>query len=586
MTEAQDNESQHAPAAAHDHAATYSIGEFYENERRARVDELCAAARELRRIDYERDRELAEQAFELASAPGADGQPYAFGMATALSLLAYRNCILGEVDLALSQAGQALGLLESLSPSLALGDLYDCMGWCHFCLGDYAEAFDYLTKAIAVADAIEDSSLRAYVLDSIGGVHAATGRAEAALDTQNQALALHQALDDSMGESLVLNNMTYTYLELGDYTSALEAAREALRYAETEGRHYLRMWVLDTLADVYLAMGDATQAERYARRGLALAQEYSSETDEARAMMKLARIACLKGAWEDALVVAEKALEMTERKSMKVEAYQSHELLSNVLEQLGDYQRALGHHRQYHELKQAKVNDETESRLANMRLANQVEAARKDAEILRLRSLALEREVEERKVAQARLEARASLDALTGLYNRGHLAVLAEELHLSVSEHRPVSAIMFDIDRFKQVNDVYGHLAGDAVLVAISRELSTNARESDVPCRYGGDEFVMLLVGVNADDAGRAAERLRQHIVQRPIRYGEEQIPVTISVGVASAAADEPVDLNQLLERADRALYRAKRYGRNRVVMERDATPADVPEHVAVDAPA
>jgi len=584
VAETYDSGAQQALADVRDHTATRSIGEFYESERRARVDELCAQARELRRLDYEKDRELAEQAFELASAPGADGRPYALGMATALSLLAYRNCILGEVDLALSQAAQALGLLESRSPSVALGDLYDCVGWCHFCLGDYAEAFDYLTKAIAVADAIEDSSLRAYVLDSIGGVHAATGKAEAALDTQNNALALHQELGDSMGESLVLNNMAYTYLELGDYTSALEAAHEALRYAETEGRHHLRMWVLDTLADVYLAMGDAAQAERYAYRGLALAQEYSSETDEARGMMKLTRIACMKDAWEDALAVAEKAVDKTERKRMKVELYQSHELLSDVLEHLGDYQRALAHYQQFHELKQLKINDETESRLANMRLANQVDAARKDAEILRLRSLALEREVEERKVAQARLEARASLDALTGLYNRGHLAVLAEELHLSLSEHRSVSAIMFDVDRFKQVNDLYGHLAGDAVLVAISRELSTNARESDVPCRYGGDEFVMLLVGANADVAGRAAERLRQRIVQRPIRYGEEQIPVTISAGVASAATDEPIDLNELLERADRALYRAKRSGRNRVVTEKDIAPTDVPEHVTVDA--
>ena len=583
MRESNDSGVQSALVDACAQPTSSSIGEFYETRRRARVDELNAQARALRRLDYEKDRRLAEEAFELASAPGEDGRPYTFGVATALSLLAYRNCILGEFDLALSQATQALGMLEPLTPSLPLGDLYDCIGWCHFSLGDYAESFDFLTKAIAVADEIDDRSLRAYVLDSIGGVHAATGKAEVALDTQNHALVLHQELGDSMGEALVLNNMTYTYLELGDFTSALEAAQRALRYAEDEGRHHLRMWVLDTLADVYLQMGDAQEAERYACRGLALAQEYSSEIDEARGMMKLARIACIKDSWGDALFAAKKALELTERKNLALEIYACHELLAEILEHLGDYQGALVHYKSFHELKQAKTNDETESRLANLRLANQVDAARKDAEILRLRSLALEREVEERKVAQARLEARASLDALTGLYNRGHLAVLAEELHLDLAPHRALSVIMFDIDRFKQVNDLYGHLAGDAVLVAISRELSTNARETDIPCRYGGDEFLMLLVGADAEVAGRAAERLREQIVVTPIHYGSESIPVTISAGVASAGTDEPIDFNELVERADRALYRAKRSGRNRVVMEEDVAPTDIPEHVVVD---
>ena len=377
-----------------------------------------------------------------------------------------------------------------------------------------------------------------------------------------------------MGEALVLNNMAYTYLDLGEHAEALDAAHAALRYAEKEGRHHLRMWVLDTLADVYVQMGDAEEAERFAYQGLALAREYASEVDEANGMFTLARIACLREKWDEALLAAEKALEVAERKHLTVESYQCHELLCEILEHHGEYEAALAHFKQYHELKQAKVNDETESRLANLRATYQVEAARKDAEIMRLRSLALEREVEERRVAQARLEARASLDPLTGLFNRGHLTVLAEELHLGLDHHRPVSVIMFDIDRFKQVNDLYGHLAGDAVLVAISRELSANARESDVPCRYGGDEFLMLLVGASAEVAAKAAERLREQVVTTPVHYGNERIPVSISVGVASAPSNMPTDFNALIGRADRALYAAKQSGRNRVVIDEQSAPS------------
>ena len=118
-----------------------------------------------------------------------------------------------------------------------------------------------------------------------------------------------------------------------------------------------------------------------------------------------------------------------------------------------------------------------------------------DAEIQRLRTLALEREVEERRVAQARLEAQASLDALTGLFNRTHLEVLAEETRLTLASDRPVSLLMLDIDHFKSINDRYGHTAGDHVLAGAAEMLRENARASDVPCRYGGDGLTVILCG-------------------------------------------------------------------------------------------
>ena len=202
-------------------------------------------------------------------------------------------------------------------------------------------------------------------------------------------------------------------------------------------------------------------------------------------------------------------------------------------------------------------------------MSYQLESAKKDAEIHRLRSLALEREVEERKVAQARLEAQASLDPLTGLFNRGHLIVLAEEMRLALAQGRPVSLMMFDIDRFKQVNDTFGHLAGDRVLVAITKELTEHCRETDVPCRYGGDEFLVLLIGLETGAARKAAERLRERIAATPVPYGDAQIGVTISAGVSSAHAGEETTLDMLIERADRALYAAKQGGRDRVVVMR-----------------
>jgi len=128
---------------------------------------------------------------------------------------------------------------------------------------------------------------------------------------------------------------------------------------------------------------------------------------------------------------------------------------------------------------------------------------------------------------------------------------------------------MLDIDRFKQVNDTFGHLAGDRVLVAITKELTDHCRDTDVPSRYGGDEFLVLLVGMETGPARKAAERLRKRIAATEVPYGDTSIGVTISAGVSSARAGEHVTLDALIERADRALYSAKQTGRDRVVVMR-----------------
>jgi diguanylate cyclase (GGDEF)-like protein len=547
---------------------------FSEAERRALVDQLNAEARAIRRLDYEGNRQLAARALEIAREPNAVGQHYAFGMATALSLLAHRSCTLGEFDLARSQAAQAQDLVDTQRPSVVLGDIYDCIGWCHFCLGDYAEALGFLTHALDIAEQIGDRSLQAYELDHIGSVHASSGHADVGLEMQERALAIHRELNDRTGEAFILNNIAYTYLDLGRVDDALESAASALRYAEQGQRPHLQMWVLDTLADVCLHAGDALGAERCTRRALALAGEHRSAADGAKCLLTLGRIAATREEWDDAVDLTEQALALFEKQPWSVERYRCHKLISEYQETRGDFKEALDHFRRFHELREAKVNNETASRLSSLRMTHQIETARKDLEIHRLRSLALEREVAEHRAAQARLEAQASLDSLTGLFNRGHLTVLADSLRSAGSSSGPVSLMMFDIDRFKRVNDTYGHRAGDDVLIAVAHELTTNARERDVPCRYGGDEFLVLLDGTDSKSAENAAERLRGRIAATPVAYGADCIHTTISVGVATVAGGGPVDLNDLIERADRALYKAKETGRNKVVVDRIAASA------------
>ena len=165
-------------------------------------------------------------------------------------------------------------------------------------------------------------------------------------------------------------------------------------------------------------------------------------------------------------------------------------------------------------------------------------------------------------------------DGLTGCFNRTHaLDVIDTELRRARRSQMPVSLIMFDLDHFKEVNDRYGHLCGDAVLAAIGSRMRDVLRGSDLKCRYGGEEFLVLLPETPLEGAKRVADTLRRELADVPIPWKDVALHVTASFGVAVALPAE-VDSQALIGRADAALYRAKDQGRNCVRLAVEAAVA------------
>ena len=173
------------------------------------------------------------------------------------------------------------------------------------------------------------------------------------------------------------------------------------------------------------------------------------------------------------------------------------------------------------------------------------------------------RDISERKVFEAELRNLAVTDTLTGVWNRRHGTEL---LSADLSARRPgqaLSLLMLDIDHFKVMNDTFGHQAGDHVLIEVASRLRRSLRGNDMVARWGGEEFVVLLRDCALPDALRLAEDMRAAIAEVPF---DALGSLTVSVGVAEARAGE--DLTTWLERADQALYRAKRSGRNEVAAD------------------
>jgi diguanylate cyclase len=192
------------------------------------------------------------------------------------------------------------------------------------------------------------------------------------------------------------------------------------------------------------------------------------------------------------------------------------------------------------------------------RLANQTSRTGK----LRVRIAELERESRTLQRSLQEEQRLAMMDALTGIPNRAAYDDRIEQEYLNWQQNRiPISILAWDIDRFKSINDAYGHRAGDKVLRVIGQHLAQHVRGTDFVARYGGEEFVMILVGTEAEQALVASNKIRTNIAKIGFHFRNKPVTVTASCGIAMFRPDDTPD--SVFDRADRALYRAKEAGRN-----------------------
>jgi len=536
---------------------------------RAPVAALLAAAEERRLAgDYRAGSAAAREAASRAEAAGDRAL-----QAAALQSLANQLMRLGALEDAVAACQEAIAALAELGDDGGLCQVLTVQAMPLNELGLHEEALAALDRGREIAHRLGDRSLLYWVHNRTGVVHGSMDNRELSTAYLMRALTMVKGLD-AEARFCILNNLgdnaIYEVARLREAGRAAEAEEtlaaalgytaEALRLARASGNPYRESIVLDNYGMLLGLAGDFERAERLVEEAEAIATGHGYWLLESSTLAHRARFRLMNGDYPAAIEGLRAALERAVDGGEKPVAMQIHRELSGAYEKVGDLGAALAHYRLFHELERETRNDVAAVRarmavhsfeLDNARL--DADTARMESELHRIRTVELEAD-------NLSWQRQATEDALTGLPNRRFADLRLPQL----ASAGPVCVAIADVDRFKSVNDVYGHFAGDEVLQRVAAILRENSRDDDLVARFGGEEFLIVLNGIGAQDARARCEDLRAQVAAYPWGQMHDGLAVTISLGLAVVAC--PASIGAALSTADQRLYEAKRSGRNRVM--------------------
>lgn len=479
----------------------------------------------------------------------------------------------------LQQLGQldeaAAALQEAAAAAAATGQLrvqIECLnGLSHVFrhLSDLASSVEVLQEALTLAEGLADPTPAAGVLLNLSAARLELGDPAGAAQQARGVLDL--PIEEPRLRICAHGNLGRALHELGDHETAEAEHRRAAALAEQVGDTLLLMCARRCLAEVLLAQRRCAEAEREARAALDLAGEVGGVQDQAGLVLLLARSLEAQDRLDDAKATVLDAVARAEELGVPRDRVDAYEVLSVVLERTGDHAGSLRALRAAFEAVRAAEREETTARAQAALIRHQAAQVAAEAERLARENAALTQ-------ARHAAEELARIDPLTrvGSRRRG-----AEALDQLLAQQDGLGVLLVDVDRFKAVNDTFGHAAGDAVLIEVARRLRESVREQDVLVRWGGEEFLVLLPDVRSRRALlQAAERLRRAVRSTAVDLDGVQHTVTVSIGgcllplaapggatTGATTGVDPADPVDPVEAADVALYAAKNAGRDRCVI-------------------
>lgn len=543
---------------------------------RAEIDRMILLAEGLVDSDPEQAVCMAEQAAEACRMKPFEKKAYLKGLAKSYHASASIFLNQGKFGQALKFHSDSLSIYREIDDREKIASQLNNVGIVFAYCGDYAEALKFMRAAESYLDQRSQLQLKSEILNNIGYTYVALADPANAIPILQSSLKIAQkirrdgTLNHFITQSNVYDSLCQAFLAQNNLSAALQAGLKSTALSHQSSDLKKEAEYLLILGDVYSRMENLPQADDHYQQALTLARAHGFRREEAEAYRKLGILQCHQGQYTLAKKLIEDALALASEIKIQREVYECHQAMAMLYKATAEFEKALVHYERFHQIKETVFNDQSDQRIKNLETLHQVQQSRREAEIQQQKNIELQKEIVERKKAHKLAEILASTDSLTGIYNRRHFMHLAKRfIAEAIQAQTPLGVIILDIDHFKQVNDQFGHQEGDRTLSAVARKIGAMLRSADILGRIGGEEFAIALPNSNGEQSMTIAERLRSAVEALRISPASPDLKVTISLGIASLEVCPQIDadllLDKLLERADQAMYAAKRQGRNRV---------------------
>jgi two-component system, cell cycle response regulator len=413
-------------------------------------------------------------------------------------------------------------------------------------VGDPALMLEHAVASVELLGADSDDVVRADHLLGLADALGASGSFDDSINRYHEASRLAQRCGDRYLQIAVLNNLAYTQYEAGQSEQAVATAERLRAEAAADGVP-LQTHDADTIARAYTAVGRYDDAA-------AVIEPFCGAPDNGEdcdgllmALLTLTEVRRLAGDFEAAQVALDRACELVERYRLTGRTIETLRERAELFAARGAYREAFETYREFHRAEVELRARERESRAHTLNAIFEAAEARRSSDYFRELS---------------------GRDPLTGMHNRRHMDSRLNQMLDDVRADGAVVTVgLVDLDHFKRINDTQSHAVGDQVLREVAALLQAAVEDVDdgLAARMGGEEFLLLLPGLDRRAGLALLERLRNRIADYPWATVQEGVLVTASIGLASAPEDE-LERGALIAHADRNLYAAKRAGRNRVV--------------------
>ena len=516
-----------------------------------------------RDTDRNKSQEYATQAYELAVLNN-----YQQGVARSLVTIAFLEFREHLYNNALLNLKQAENILEAAEDKSWLPHLYNTMGITYSDLGDRALAGEYLFKQRQVAEQLGDLSMKAAAIHDMALLYIET-EPQKAIEYLQQATKLAKEIDDSRLLNFCYNNLAYCHKNLGNTQQALIMAQATIALAEETQLRSLFIEMLCLLSYLYCEIQQDSKALNTLQHALVIARQ-EEPSSLFYIYTHMGNYYVQQNDLKKAISFYKQSLELSREEANN--ALMCNAALADCYAQLGEFEQAYQHQKQTSVLKDELFNHENEQRINKLEVLHKTHLVMQEAELERSKNQILDQKNRELQEYVERLERLnqqvrelSIRDELTGLYNRRYfMQQIKQHVRMAIRAEQHASILLLDVDRFKQINDTFGHHVGDDVLKALAQLFKSSMRDTDIIARYGGEEFVIILPATTAKDAMQVSEKLRQTIEQHDWSNIQEGLSLTISSGLVDTHEGDHHEI--LLNLADKRLYTAKHQGRNRTI--------------------